>query len=472
MNFIKVVKYSIVILVMSLANLYSQAPSGAFTTYEIQENLDTVKVHRQLSPWWFGVTGGATLGMSFNSLKIPDIIPENGDVIPTKIIDFNTGYGSGYFLGLYGEYLPIDEMWGVTLRINFLDYRNTESESDEMPDNYAIDSICTYKNTNKFNYLNIAPSVRYNLTIPNLFLFVGADLEFNLSHEILKRKKYKNSADINHDKIVKMDPNGFRAAVHFGVGYDIFAADINNAVRAYIAPFASVHIGTKEISAYESSRIPFMLKMGANVKFNIDEKHFDTIPVNREHLEAPQYIASYRKETGVNFPGVTKLQPGISGMLREVPEEEIIDAELTGKSEKEEIKAEQTERVTKSADEPKKRNITINPGATKIFYYPTSESSTITKVNKEYLDALAEYLQKNPRATLRITGHSDNAGSTVQNQERSEKRATAVVQYMMKKGIARRRLLDRGRGALEPVADNTTATGRSKNRRVEIQIVR
>ena len=450
-------------LVIATCSLMAQAPSGEFRMLHVLDNFDTVSVNRRLSPWWFGVTGGATLGVSFGDLRFPDIIPEDGDDIPYKLIDYNTGYGSGTYLGLYGEWLPIDEMWGVALRINFLDKRKTQSESDQMPDTFQT----KYVNTYSLNYITISPSARYNLPVENLYLFAGADLEFNISKEIIGKKEFANSAEISHDKILPVAPNSFRAAFHFGVGYDIFAADMYNAVRAYISPYASVHIGSSELSAYTSSRLPLLVKLGANVKFNIDEKQYDTIPVNKDYVEPPSVIASYRRERGVSFAGFAREQM-ISASLKEIPVTEKIDVVV-----KQEPQVVVTEKVkVDTKEEPQKKNISINPNATKIIYFPSSESSALTKVNKEYLDALADYLKKNPNVTVRITGHSDNAGSTVQNQARSENRATAIVQYLMKKDISRRRLLDRGRGALDPIADNASDAGRSKNRRVEIQLVR
>lgn len=150
----------------------------------------------------------------------------------------------------------------------------------------------------------------------------------------------------------------------------------------------------------------------------------------------------------------------ISATLKEIPVAEKIDVVV--KPEPQIVVTEKVKVDTK--EEPQKKNITINPNATKIIYFPSSESSSLTKVNKEYLDAVADYLKKNPTATVRITGHSDNAGSTIQTKQDQENKFSAVVQYLLKKDIPRRRLLDRGRGAFDPIEiDNATDTGRAKN---------
>lgn len=468
-------------LLIPASVLLSQAPDWASDDYEVKDNLDTVLIHRKVTPWWFGMGAGATFGMSFNKLYLPDILDENGGLLNTKLIKFNKGNDYGYFVGLYGEYLPVDEMWGYALRINFADYRKTTSYSD-----YLGDSLNTrYANTNKFNYITFSPSVRYNLPIKNLFLYAGADLEFNVHKEILKRKEFDNSAAIAQDMIMPTEPNKFRAAFHFGFGYDIWLLDIKKKALAFVSPYVTFHIGTHEISENNSKRIPFLMKVGANIKFNINKCTYDTLQLDKNFIEAPEYAATYRKEEGSNFPGFIERKPQISSSLREIPAEEQVYAELNPtKPEipadtsapiietKSNVRAEAKTQEIENEKKTPKAEITINPSQKKTIYYKTSTDAQLDKVTRNWLDALAGWMANNPHATLRITGHSDNAGTTVQNQQRSENRATAVVQYLMKKGVTRRRLLDRGRGALEPVADNTTEKGRSRNRRVEIQIVK
>ena len=69
---------------------------------------------------------------------------------------------------------------------------------------------------------------------------------------------------------------------------------------------------------------------------------------------------------------------------------------------------------------------------------------------------------------LGVYGHTDNSGSDDVNVPLSEKRAAAVRDYLLAKGLAADRIETKGYGAAKPVADNTTADGRSRNRRVEI----
>jgi OOP family OmpA-OmpF porin len=68
-------------------------------------------------------------------------------------------------------------------------------------------------------------------------------------------------------------------------------------------------------------------------------------------------------------------------------------------------------------------------------------------------------------------GHTDAIGGDAYNQKLSVRRAEAVKEYMVSKGIERNRVYTEGKGEKQPVADNTAAEGRAKNRRVEIEVV-
>jgi len=69
-----------------------------------------------------------------------------------------------------------------------------------------------------------------------------------------------------------------------------------------------------------------------------------------------------------------------------------------------------------------------------------------------------------------IEGHTDNVGSAATNKKLSEQRANAVMQYLIERGIDKKRLKSVGYGLEKPVADNKTEEGRAKNRRVELVI--
>lgn len=84
------------------------------------------------------------------------------------------------------------------------------------------------------------------------------------------------------------------------------------------------------------------------------------------------------------------------------------------------------------------------------------------------LDRFASTLNQNPVTTVRIIGHTDNVGSDAANNLLAVNRADATRDYLVSRGVASKRISIDGRGEHEPIADNATAEGRAKNRRVEI----
>lgn len=100
----------------------------------------------------------------------------------------------------------------------------------------------------------------------------------------------------------------------------------------------------------------------------------------------------------------------------------------------------------------------------------SSGSSTLTSKGKAELDLVVAYLKGNADLKVSLDGHTDNTGSDKVNDELSAKRALAALNYIASKGISKDRLMSKGHGSKMPVADNSTADGRQKNRRVEITV--
>lgn len=90
----------------------------------------------------------------------------------------------------------------------------------------------------------------------------------------------------------------------------------------------------------------------------------------------------------------------------------------------------------------------------------------------ESLDVLGKTIARDPGATARVEGHADKRKTSdyEYNMELSEKRAQAVLEYLTRKGIDRKRLKAVGYGYTRPVAPNDPVSGNHKNRRVEVYI--
>lgn len=86
------------------------------------------------------------------------------------------------------------------------------------------------------------------------------------------------------------------------------------------------------------------------------------------------------------------------------------------------------------------------------------------------LDQFASGLRDQPNTEIRIIGHTDSTGSDAINNPLSEQRAASARDYLSSRGVDYRRIVTAGRGSREPIADNSSEAGRSKNRRVEIYL--
>ena len=84
---------------------------------------------------------------------------------------------------------------------------------------------------------------------------------------------------------------------------------------------------------------------------------------------------------------------------------------------------------------------------------------------------LAATMKNNPETNIMVIGHTDSDGSDTHNYGLSERRAAAVKSYAVAQGVTSNRLTTVGKGETEPIADNTSASGKAQNRRVEIVIV-
>ena len=97
--------------------------------------------------------------------------------------------------------------------------------------------------------------------------------------------------------------------------------------------------------------------------------------------------------------------------------------------------------------------------------------ATVQPQFRPTLDQVATVLAQYNQTYVDVYGHTDSVGSDAYNQQLSERRATAVADYLVGRGVAQPRLGIRGYGETQPIASNDTEDGRAANRRVEIKIV-
>lgn len=119
--------------------------------------------------------------------------------------------------------------------------------------------------------------------------------------------------------------------------------------------------------------------------------------------------------------------------------------------------------------EPKKPVIIKNTYQAETLF--DFDKSVIKPDGKKVLDSLIDRLKTVNLEVVIAVGHTDSIGTDAYNMKLGARRAEAVKAYLVSRGIEKNRVYTESKGERQPVADNKTATGRAKNRRVEIEVV-
>ena len=98
-------------------------------------------------------------------------------------------------------------------------------------------------------------------------------------------------------------------------------------------------------------------------------------------------------------------------------------------------------------------------------------SANLVAASRSYLLELAAVMTECPQFSYEIIGHTDSTGSQSRNLRLSQRRAESVQRVLMDGGAPAQRLVALGRGEAEPIADNATADGRRRNRRIDIDLI-
>ena len=159
-----------------------------------------------------------------------------------------------------------------------------------------------------------------------------------------------------------------------------------------------------------------------------------------------------RRQRAMLLAGIGALAGGAVGYYMDQQEEKLrAELEGTGVS------------VTRIGD-----NITLNMPGNVTF---ASDSSDLSPAFYDVLDSVSKVLVEYDQTVVEVAGHTDSSGTDIYNQGLSERRADSVAQFLESQEIHSDRLITVGLGESMPVADNTTASGKQLNRRVEITMV-
>ncbi|VEN72600.1 conserved exported hypothetical protein [Candidatus Desulfarcum epimagneticum] len=199
---------------------------------------------------------------------------------------------------------------------------------------------------------------------------------------------------------------------------------------------------------------------------NLVKRYGDRICVYPVFVEDVQndnaLIQKFLSISGCGFPATTRALQSEMEMARYVDKIFFVDEDGDG--------------VSHTADKCPNTPSGAKVGSNGCWLLSTALFDTGRSVIKESayaeLNDVAKVLEDNPHATVEIQGHTDNQGSRGYNEDLSQKRADAVMAYLVDKGVALERLWARGFGASNPADGNDTEKGRSINRRVELKTIK
>lgn len=214
-------------------------------------------------------------------------------------------------------------------------------------------------------------------------------------------------------------------------------------------------------------------------EFNTSKEHADSLPV-AEHLPAifglmkgvPNASLNVTDKTiRLNSTDPVALQKLIDGVKGVVGGDYVVEAEpqidpvaaVSTSLETAKTALEGLGDTSTAEDVVKALNLQIINFAT--------ASHAIPDENKAILDIAVARLAKLPEAHLKITGHTDSQGNHASNKKLSERRANAVREYLVSKGVPSTQIEVFGASSDEPVASNATEQGRFQNRRIEFTLV-
>ena len=440
-------------------------------TYKINDaTKDTILYTRKINEYWFGIFGGPNLSISMGNLhsKQKAGISRNG-LFANEIVNFKNSWGYGYSLGIMGERMPLDKDFGFGIQLTLFEAMVSNVNSDQLKDafntSYNFHSVLTYSTISIYAKY-IFPS------FDGFFVTSGGDIAINLGTDVYQTTNFANTGDIMH-KFRLTDIQGkFRIGFKLGIGYDFFIADffaLNNRMR--LTPFADLRYGTNFITDNNSSWNKVMFNFGLQLKFAPDRVKIDTLHYDSNKEEQPVYITSIKdNDIEIAFPKFDGF--GIPPSINLTMAEYLSEAEPVVVSEKEpEALARFIEEKPTSYHDIDSTRIEIVPNRKFSYRFTSAESSAISKDLKAYLDELVKFMKENPKAIVRLTGHSDNHGSRAEIEAIALARANNARDYLIKYGISKNRILTWARGSLAPIATNDTESGRKANRRIEIELV-
>ncbi|MEO6253184.1 MAG: OmpA family protein [Ferruginibacter sp.] len=454
--------------------------------------------------WYFGIAGAANGNFYRGTTQQLNA----GFATP---VAFHDGKGVGLYAAPLIEYRPASAVFGFMFQAGY-DSRRGKFEQVKDPT-----CNCTTDLSTDLSYISVEPSLRISPFRNGFYIYLGPRVAFNTQSEF----KYKEGIDplfpLEAGREVKGEFDNvdkIRFSGQVGLGYDIAVTPATSKTQFLISPFASFHpyfgqsprdvedwglttvragiafkVGTgRQLSAPPPPPMPVISdRDGDGISDAVDkcpdlrglaalqgcpDRDGDGIADGDDKCPDVVGVSKYQ---GCPIPDTDKdgihdeldkcpTVPGVSRYLGcpvpdtdgdGIPDDEDKCINDKGPASNFGCPVINEEIIKK-----------VNRAAEHIFF--VTKSSQLLAKSFPKLNEVVTILNENPSLKVSIEGHTDDVGEDGVNQTLSDDRAASVKAYLVSKGISESRLSSAGYGETKPVADNKTAAGRAKNRRVEM----
>lgn len=504
---------------MQLKNNYKKGPRKAWSAYSriikslivsafILTGVQSSAQAQQYSKpsWYFGVVGAANVNFFDGSTR-----QLSSEFTPPAT--FHKGNGVGMYAGGLIQYRPANSVLGFMLQGGY-DSRRGKFDQVTTPCNCPADL------STNLSYVTLEPSLLLAPFKNGFYIYAGPRMAYtsekSFTYKLGINPAFPNQAPSPDVEGELSNTNKTVISGQVGMGYDIMMGSSKNKSKFVVSPFVSYHPyfgqNPRNIETWNLTtvRAGIALKVGTGRKLAPPPPPPVPVVLDRDGDGVADIV-----DRCPDIPGVAALQgcpdrdgdgiadiddkcPDVFGLARyqgcPIPDTDgdsvndeldkcptvfglaryqgcpIPDTDGDGVNDEEDkcindkgpasnygcpvISAEIIKRVKLAAEN---------------IFFETAKSTLLAKSFPKLNDVVS-ILKDNPSFKVQIDGHTDHVGNDEYNHKLSHERAASVKAYLVSKGIAESRLTSFGYGEERPIADNKTATGRAKNRRVEMTL--
>ncbi len=506
---------------MKFKNNFNKEPRKAWFTYNllaktlivsafiltgIQTPVQAQTAQYSKPSWYFGVVGAANVNFFDGSTR-----QLNAEF--TSPATFHKGRGVGVYAGGLIQYRPANSVLGIMIQGGY-DNRKGKFEQVTTPCNCPADL------STNLSYVTLEPSLLLAPFKNGFYIYLGPRMAYT-TEKTFRYKLGINPAFPNQapNPDVEGEINNTQKTQisgQVGMGYDFMMGSSNSKTKFVVSPFVSYHpyFGqeprTVETWTLTTVRAGIALKVGTGRKLPppppppmpvVLDRDGDGVLDNVDRCPDIKGSAALQGCPDSDGDGIADIDdkcPTVFGIARyqgcPIPDTDndgindeldkcptvagiaryqgcpIPDTDGDGVNDEEDKCISDKGPVSNFGCPVIREEIIrrVKVAAENIFF--VTASSKLLAKSFPKLNDVVSILKDNSSFKLSIDGHTDFVGNDEYNQKLSEQRAASVKAYFLSKGISESRLSSAGYGEARPIADNKTAAGRSKNRRVEMTL--